>query len=478
MLNFYRLAVLFLLGIGLAARPAAGQSAAKWTPEAYRELNQLPGGYNLGHYFLERTGFPEAVFRHTVLDSALRPLHQYDLKLTGYDITLASHALNQRAALYRFRRRGTDSVLATVIDTAGRVLSVHREAHHTPPARFQNPPLLLRSDSLFLVTKVSRKSRSLLVRCFDLQQRERWHLTLVPTRGRTHLLAVTSDQQYVWLVNASNSLSRRTEHTAYCVALASGQVVSTTLLDYQGERRIACRSLLGADHALTVVGRAYHHQRISRVHSGDLFVTRLAPNGTHLLDRSSPLGNQPGLLGDHRAKTYWQSLVADSSGNLRLVGQSFTSTSWGGNFAIMMASSLVTLGIFRVSFTTLHPRDLVSLQFDPQGQLTQARAMPLPEGNSYMQPGYVPAQLMAELAAQAGIFPVRALTPDGRQAILRTQHQLFLLDFDTQRQQLLRDANALGTADVWGLRGGRVLLYRPSRLSPHQLDLEPVSYAK
>jgi hypothetical protein len=207
-------------------------------------------------------------------------------------------------------------------------------------------------------------------------------------------------------------------------------------------------------------------------------VTRLATDGSRLLDYSNQLAAAPGLLASHSVKTYWQTLVADEAGNLRLVGQTFTSTSFGGNMAIGIATGIATLGFVRLNITTLRPREIVSMQFNPQGGLTQTRVLPLPERNSYTVGGYVPAQLMAELAARAGIFPVRALTPDGKTAVLRTKHQLVLLDLDTQQQRLVRNATDLGMDDVWGVRAGSLMLYRANDRSSNSLDIEQVAYDK
>lgn len=277
---------------------------------------------------------------------------------------------------------------------------------------------------------------------------------------------------------SDNTRSRRIVTTAYCVELKTGAIVSATPLDYNGERRVAAASLLGSGHSLLVVGRSYGRRRISRVRSGNLFATRLSPDGTRLLDHLNQLSAAPGLLNFHSPKTYWQTMVADSAGNVRLVGQTFTSTSWGGNFAIGVATGIATLGFVRLSLTTLRPREIVSLRLNPRGELTQSRILPLPERNSYTLGGYIPAQIMAELAAQAGIFPVRALTPDGSTAILRTKRQLLLLDLDTQRQRLLRGIEELGTDDVWGVHANGLLLYRANSRSSHSLEVERVAYDK
>jgi hypothetical protein len=441
------------------------------------DFNSLPSGYHFLHHFVSSTTGPATTFRQVVLDSALHQRHQRDVQLVGRNVELLSYGTNRQAALYRFRRRQNDSVITAVIDTAGQVLSMARVARTSHQPRI---PLTLAvpSDSLFLLHEASSGLRNFRLHCLDLQQRERWQLTFTAHKRRTQLEQFTADDRYAWLVVSDNSRSRRLLTTAYCVELQSGKIVSTTPLDYNGERRVASTSLLGSGHSLLVVGRSYQRRRISRVRSGNLFVTRLAPDGTRLLDHLNQLSAAPGLLNAHSPKTYWQTMVADSAGNVRLVGQTFTSTSWGGNFAIGVATGIATLGFVQLSITTLRPREIVSLRLNPHGELTQSRMLPLPERNSYTLGGYIPAQLMAELAAQAGVFPVRALTPDGTTAVLRTKRQLVLLDLDTQRQRLLRGIEELGTDDVWGMRAGSVLLYRANSRSSHSLEIERVAYDK
>jgi hypothetical protein len=471
--------VLFLGSILLATQPAAAQRATleQVKLNATGDFNTLSSGYSFLHHFVAPTSGPTTIFRHVVLDSALHVRHQRDIKLTGRNVELLSYGVNKGAAIYRFRRRQNDSIITAVIDTAGQVLSMSRVARRSYQPRL-GEVLPIRADSLFLLYEASSGMRSFRLHCLDLNQRERWQLTFTPRKGRTNMAGFTADGSHAWLVASDNNRSRRQEHSAYCIELKTGKIVSTTLLDYQGERRVACQGLIGPDHSLAVVGRAYQHRRISRVHSGNLFVTRLATDGSRLLDHSNQLAAAPGLLASHSAKTYWQTLVADEAGNLRLVGQTFTSTSFGGNMAIGIATGIATLGFVRLNITTLRPREIVSMQFNPQGGLTQTRVLPLPERNSYTVGGYVPAQLMAELAARAGIFPVRALTPDGKTAVLRTKHQLVLLDLDTQQQRLVRNATDLGTDDVWGVRAGSLMLYRANDRSSNSLDIEQVAYDK
>lgn len=468
---------LFLGSILFLARPAAGQRLRleEVKLNAGGDFNPLPGGYSLLHHFVASTSGPVTIFRQVVLDSALRLRHQRDVRLAGRNVELLGCGVNQRAALYQFRRRQNDSVVTAVIDTAGQVLSTSRVALQSRQPRLERV-LPLRSDSLFVLYEASSGLRNFRLHCLDLRQRERWQLTFRARKGRTDLASFTADGQYAWLVVSDNNRSRRLEHTAYCVALQTGKIVSTTLLDYQGERRVACQGLVGPGHSLVVVGRAYRHRRISRVQSGNLFVARLAPDGTRLLDHTNQLSADPGLLASHSPKTYWQSLTADPQGNLRLVGQTFTSTSFGANFAMSVATGIATLGFVRLSWTTLRPREIVNLQFNPQGGLVQTRVLPLAERNSYTFGGYVPAQIMAELAARAGVFPVRAVTPDGQTAVLRTKRQLFLLDLGTNRQRLLRDADALGTDEVWNVRAGSLMLYRANSGGSHSLDVEQVAY--
>ena len=478
MSTFYRPFALAAAGVlFLSAKPAVAQ---RQQIEAVRlnaagDFSPLPSGYSFLHHFVYPTQGPTARFRHIVLDSTLHQRHQQDVTLGGRNVQLLDHAVNNTAAYYRFRRRQNDSLVTMVIDTAGQVLSVRRVAQRTVQPRLQLN-LQLQSDSLFLVYEPSKKARHFRLHCLDLAQQERWQLTFTARKGHTTLDGFSADKSHAWFVVNDNVRSRRIESTAYCVDLKTGKILSSSLLDANGERRVAGTGLIGPDHSLLVVGRSYAHRRISRVQSGNLFATRLAPDGTRMLDHLNKLSADPGLLAARSAKTYWQTMVADPSGNVRLVGQTFTSTSLGGNIAIGVASGLLTLGAFRVSTTTLRPREVVIMQLNSKGELTQTRVAPLPERGSYTVGGYLPAQPMAELAARAGVFPVRAITPDGRAAIMRTKKHLMLLDLETQQQRVLRDSETLGSDDVWNVRPGSLMLYRVNSRSTHSLDVERVTY--
>ena len=478
--TFLVLSSIFLLLAGSAAGQQLRLEEVKVSDEG--NLLAMAGGYSIAHYVANSKNGPTTVFRHVVLDSMLRVRHERVLRLGGRNAEAVSCTSNRRAALYTFRwwtnsaTEGTsDSTVTAVIDTAGSVLSLKRIGQAT---NYPRPDLAVRlaSDSLFLQAEPLRGQRGFQLRCLNLRQRERWQLTFKSRKRRGRLLHCTVDTAFVWLVMSENMRSRRITHTVHCVELKTGRLVSSTPLDYQGERRIASAVLPGPNNSLLVTGRSYQRRRINRKYAGNLFFTRLAPDGTHQLDHLNYLAARPGALGP-RPKTYWHAMAADSAGNVHLLGQAFTSTSYATNMAVTMATSLATLGILRASATTFRSQELVRLTLNPRGEIVRSSLIPLPGRNIYTFYGtYVPGQLMAELAQHAGLLPVRSLSADGRTAVLRTGNQLALLDFGTQQLRPLRQGVRAG--EVWQHRPGALLLYHTEPGSRHTLELERVSLAE
>ena len=469
---------IFLSRINFAASQQIQLSQVK--PSRASHLLAMPNGYSIAHYLTDAQPGQRTTFRHVVLDSALRVRHERNLHIGGRNAQASICGSNQRAAFYRLQwykglddDNASDSTITAVVDTAGQVLSIKRlgTAGGAPPSSVN---LQLASDSLFLLCEPTHGNRGFHLRCFDLQQRERWSFAFKPQKHRGTLLRVAADATYAWLLVDDNNRSRRVWHTLFCLDVRTGRVVSTMALDYQQERRIASTILLGPKHSLLVAGRTYYHRRISRKHSGDLFVTRLAPDGALLANHLNPMRGAIGLLGPTFPRTYWQSMATDTAGNVRLLGQAFVSTSYGANVAMVAATRLLTLGFFGISATTLRSRELLNFSVSPAGTVTASRLVPLPGYNAYTEFGYVPGQLMATLADQAGLLPIRHLTPDGRRAVVHTGTSLMLLDLETQQLSLLRSKVRVG--DVWRVQPSYVLLYhRPTKGSRHTLELERVA---
>ena len=105
--------LLFLLSssILLKTTSASGQQLkleqVKPSKEGY--FLDFPGGHSVAHYFVAGPSETAAVFRHVVLDSALRLRHERSLRVGGSGTQALGCGSNRRAALYRFEsHRSTD----------------------------------------------------------------------------------------------------------------------------------------------------------------------------------------------------------------------------------------------------------------------------------------------------------------------------------------------------------------------------------
>lgn len=444
----------------LAIRPAHAQTLWARQEHAYAngELHALPDGKSLVHQLSPLPSAELVMFRHVVFDTLLRQRRQASFFLRGYDLHLTGHGLNQRAALYRFRRKANDTVFTAVVDTAGRVLSFRPERQNQPLPT-QLPPLPLASDSLFLLCNRPNSEQKFTLECLDLQQRVRWQLPFAPAKGYARLLGFHSDAQYIWLVVADDLGG----HTAWCLEMRTGRVVTRTPISQPDSRRLVSATLLLPDHSLAVAGRAFSlraYERQGNVSTGDLFLTRLQPDGTRLLDNVND--NQGPKRSDFfgtNKEVYWEHLGIDSAGNYFLLGETFGSTSAASGTAQSVAAAAL-IGVYGFNLTSLSPLDFVRVQLDAKGAVTATALVPLPPGPTLTNLAHWPAQYMAQYAEAKGIFRFRASANDGNSVVVRNKKDLSLLNLNTQQLTVLRTGPALENLEVWGARHNRALLFR------------------
>jgi hypothetical protein len=466
--SFYAWLLLICVSSLFCTIPAGAQQT--WTRKAHNyaggELSSLPDGNSLIHQLTPIPDQELSMLRHVALDSMLRQRHQATLIIPGYDVRLVGHALNKQAALYRFRRFHNDTAFTAVVDTVGRILSFRRERRNQRVPDLVMP-LPLPSDSLFLLCSQPSNERSFELECLTVQQKVRWKLPFTATDGKLRLLGFWADERYAWLVTGDNAASRLTEHWAWCLELRTGQVVSHTLLDLAGTRRFVAETLLRPDHSLVLAGRTFDAedgQRISRIKSGNLFLTQLQPNGSRTLDYINPIQDLQGLNVLTTDQVYWQQLGTDPQGNFFLIGETFVSTSAANSIAQQAATGLLTMGLVRADFASLTPRELVRVRFDAQGKIITTTLVPLPVARTLGGLGYAPAQTLAAAAEASGMFRLRATSTDGNIVLLRNKNDLSLLNITTQQQRIVHTNRELKNLDVWGARHNAALLY------PTQVD--------
>jgi hypothetical protein len=411
-------------------------------------------------------------FRQYVFSSRLSSQQRRDIQLPGR-FELINTAASRHHLLYQLHRRGGDSLLTLVVDTLGRVVKLQRERGLQMQWRELSGTLAPEAPGFLLGEPYSRRNE-VLVRFLDPQLAVRWrHRFVSPLGGGIALEEPIVDSTHAWLLVTSNARSRRATTMAYCLELASGKVLCRLPLDYQGERRIPGVGSMGPGHSLLLAGYSYANNRPSRVRTGRLFYTRLHPDSTRSHDRLLPL--TPANDFAHGRKILWRALQPAADGSVRLVGETYTSTSLGGHIAIGVATGIATLGLLRRSTTTLRPRDVVSLRLTPAGQLNEVRLLPLPEGGSFTIGGYLPARRMAQLAAQAGIFRLRGFSPDSNRVVLRTGQRILSLNVHSGQTQTLQPAPLLGHSDVWFIEPHNILLYN-EHYTPQRVDLDRIAF--
>ena len=410
--------------------------------------------------------------RHYVFTGPQAQPTQQTQRLPGrYE--MLSTSSSRHHVLYQLRRRGYDTLLTVVVDTLGRVVAQRREHRPGLLARSISEATAPRTDGFLQGDVLSKKTG--LVRFLDPTLHERWRHRFTSEKGHLLIDNAVADESFAWLLITTNARSRLASTTAYCFELATGRVTCRLPLDYQNERRIPGTAIIGPGHSLLLAGYAYPNARASRARTGQLFVTQLHPDSTRSHDHTVAVSPEAGLLNAQGSKVLWQALLPEADGGVRLVGETYTSTSAGGNFAINVLTKIATLGLFRLDMTTLHPRDVLTLRLSPTGQLQNLRVLPLPEGGALTLGGYWPSRLIATVAQQAGVFRLRGVAPDSQRIVLRTDKRLLTMNLQSGQATTVQLVPSDGHLDVWFVEPRQLLLYHTQR-SPQRISVERVAY--
>ncbi|TGE27443.1 hypothetical protein [Hymenobacter metallicola] len=412
-------------------------------------------------------------FRQYVFNPTLGRQRRQDLRLAGrYE--LGTNASSRQHVLYQLHKRASDSMVTVVLDTTGQVVKLHRELSRKVRWRELGGTVAPQANG-FLLTQPSSGHSQLLVRFVSPQLQTQWEHRFVSPQGQVAVDETILDSTHVWFVVTNNARSRRATTKAYCLELATGKVLCRMPLDYNGERRVPGVAAMGPGHSLLLAGYSYPNNRPSRTSTGSLFSARFHPDSSRTDERLVALSKEARLLTAQGRKVLWQTIQPQPDGSVRLVGETYTSTSLGGHIAIGVVTGIATLGIVRVSTTTLRPRDVVSLRLTSAGQVDQLRVLPVKDGGSFTVGGYLQARRMAQAAAAAGVFRLRGFTPDSNRVVLRTANRIMTLDVRSGQPTTVQQTPPTGYFDVWFVEPTHLLLYHEQR-SPQRIDLERVAY--
>ena len=459
----------FLLILLLVNHHAArAQTLSPWARQKHSyangELYTLPDGKGVVHQLSPLPNQEFSIFRHVVFDSLLHQKRQASLILAGYDLHLTDHALNNKAAFYRFRRKLNDTAFTAVIDTTGKILSFCQEAHKQK--LITHPPLPMVSDSLFVLYSQANNEKSFTLQCLDVRQRVRWQTPFASSDHPIYLVDFKSDAENIWVISADDEQKQ----TIWCLESRTGRVLSQVRSSDTDNKRFVESTLLLPDHSLVYAGRSLPieaRQRAISTKTGDLFLTRRLPNGTQLWSNTNANQSAPStIVSLQDVEIKWEHLGVDPSGNYFLLGETFASTSAANNTAQTVAMyALVGHGYNTSSLT---PVGFVQVKFDTKGTVLHTTVVPLPRTATFTELSYIPAQQLAYLAENRGFFRFRATSSDGNAIIMRNKKDFSVLHLDTQQMATLYSGAYTETMDVWsGQRNGAVL-YRaqPAKTAP------------
>ena len=433
----------------------------------------LPAAHRALMFSLQPDANNTTRLRHYVFDASLQRRQRHDYLLPGR-AQLVNAATSRHHLLYQFHRRNSDSLLTVVVDTSGQVVHKRAERPEGLPWRELRGALAPLAGG-FLTEQPNRQHTQTMVRYLAPNLQQQWEHRFTSAKGKVNIENVVLDSTHLWLVVSTNARSRRATAKAYCLELATGRVLCRMPLDYNQERRVPGTVAIGPGHSLLMAGYSFANNRPSRTSTGQLFYTRLNPDSTRQFDRRVALSQEARLLSAQGRKVLWEALQPDAAGNVRLVGETYTSTSFGGHMAIAMVTAFATLGIAYLNTTTLRPRDVVTLRLTADGQVADVRSLPLPEAGSFTVGGYLPARLMANAALQAGTFRLRGFTPDSNRLVLRSARRVFTYDLRTGQPVTVREMPANGYFDVWFAEQDRMLLYHEQRM-PQRVTLQHAAF--
>lgn len=431
-----------LLGGSLAARAQARPDTASCVLRG-GQLRNL-GGTMLSHsrqlvlVSVQPPSHNQTLVEQQWRDEQLRLRRTTQLRLSG---KLELAAVQSTAHYVLLQLLSRDSLVLATVDTLGRLVAQVRQPLAVRRGLFGASDLELKKADNFLTIEQQRETSCRLV-CRAPNLALRWEKTFGPT-PEANLLTAAADSTHLWVILMADYDKRHPSSTAVCLDLATGRELTRVELTNEKARRVPSVAEMGPGHSLLVAGHAFDGEAAVRRRTGDLFFQRLSPSGQVLSDYLTDFEQAPALHGAAAEHVQWQLLWPTGQNRVRLVGETYTSTSAGSS----IAAGAFTMGL--AGQATLRPQEVVSLELNPGGQVEQLRVVPLPlDKSSFTVPNFRQARILARMALEAGTFRTRGLAYDSTTLVLSSPQQIQTLNLRTSRLQLVRPAPEKGTADV------------------------------
>lgn len=377
-----------------------------------------------------------------VVDSALHSRLTDSIRLSGwfdplFEVPGAHHGL------YRYRRVSTDSMLSVVADAQGRVRTVKRQLHNS--ANSWDYLTLPHPLDGFVVVNPDANESHVWVRHLRPDLTEAWVWNVAASGGQIRLDTYALDKQHLWLVLTDEAGDRdRATCSAICLDVVTGREISRLALDKPREtHRFVTACAPDGAGGLLVAGQAFDVRRPKPDQNGDLFVRHLLPDGTLQPEQRTSFTRAV----HHHLQ--WHHVERLPNGGVRLIGETYSSTSRLVHHVTKFATLIASLGTFYFNHTTLRPRGIVVADLSPTGTLAQSRSLDLPDGAKFSLLGYYPARRIATLATQTGVMQWRGLSPDSSAFLLRSPRRVVRVGLADWSQQTLATAAHKNALEVW-----------------------------
>lgn len=419
----------------------------------------------------QSSGHPRRTPIHVqVYDSTLRLLTKHTTQLRG-KCTLfdTSPQLADRLVAFEFIQHNplADSVFLLAFDPNGRPTGLQGGKRHIT-GRNHTTPLNLPTADL-LVKSAGSSRRQFAVQSLLPSLQTRWEQSFTAPKGATRLNAYAADSTHIWLLLTEHANSRRNTPVAVCLDAATGRQLSRTVLTTGPGLREASTCTIGPGHSILIAGHAFAGRRPKNARMGELFMLRLGPDGRMLTDQQVAVDNLP-----PRHKVIWRKVQESPTGGLRVIGETYTKTSFGAMLGFYALTYAATFTYGAQIQSTLRPRDLLLLDVNAAGQLQHRRIVPLPKGGSLYKGRYMGARRLAREAAAKGAFRYRATGP-GNVVLLRTKQQLLAVKPNGKAPLVLREQSTQCVQDVVSANS-RQLLVTEFNKKTKQFSLLRVAY--
>lgn len=293
-------------------------------------------------YRIKSSNQHRSVFRKIDFNSKLEMLDTTLIELKGnYELLTTTSTRTHTATIFGTRATGT--LLIHFIDN-------NTEQQRTYPFpinglwKRKNSVTLyssLHSGNIFVIYKSD--ARNWVVQRIDPTGKVIWNRAFSDSERMDITNVNLLQGNKLAFVKVADPFSRTAENEVVVLDGLTGNVVSSYRL-YDEDSKSTVDNVIVHDSAMYVAGRKFFANRVSRQRTDLPYLRQIESEQVTDHKLTSALVN---------LKTYWMDVVTTNSGQRFLVGETFTNESKGAYFLKGVATGLMTLGMFSVTWTSM-----------------------------------------------------------------------------------------------------------------------------